>query len=236
VVAATPTVGLVLSTEVGRSGAITATTHLDALEQEAIGAKFAVRRLEATCKGSRDCLLTAAREASVPVVLSVSIAWSKKQATIDLEGVRVSDGATVAQLTFGVQQRMGETERARVQPFFAQLAAAATVSDAPKRVEAKLTPEVKDTPPLVASTGRTRVPELVAGGGAVAAGVLAGVLVGVASADRAKLENTPELSPLTRAEAETLRAQANGGYTGALISGLTAAALAALAIVLALRD
>lgn len=235
VLLAGPTTGLVLSTEVGKPGAIVASMHLDALEQELIAAKFAVRRLDAPdCKGEHECLLAKARAAGVPALVSVSIAWGKKQTTIDLEGLRVSDGATVAQLTFALAARLGDPERAKVKPFLDQLAGA--VTDAPVKDATLTPPPVIDAPPPLVVATRSRVPEIATGAGAVATGVAAAVLLGVAGGTNAKLNATPDPSPLTRAQAQDLATQANGQYTASLALGLSAAALAAVTVVLFLRE
>lgn len=236
VLLAAPTTGLVLSTEVGKPGTVVASQHLDALEQELIAAKFAVRRLEApTCKGEHACLLELARKESVPVLISVSIAWGKKQTTIDLEALRVSDGATVAQLTFALPARISDAERAKVKPFLAQVAE--SVNDAPtKDLSADLTPPpVVDASPAIVAT-RSRIPEFATGGGAVLTGVAAAVMLGVASGTNAQLNGTPDPSPLTRMQAQQLAADANGQYTASLVFGLSAAALAAVTVVLFLRE
>ncbi|MBL8914031.1 MAG: hypothetical protein JNM17_25225 [Archangium sp.] len=233
-VLAAPTTGLVLSTEVGKPGTVVASQHLDSLEQELITAKFAVRRLEAAdCKGDRDCLLANARKASVPALIAVSIAWGKKQTTLDLEGLRVSDGATVAQLTFTLAARLGDAERVKVKSFLEQLSEA--VSDAPTKGVTLTPPPVIDVPPLAVAT-RSRVPEIATGAGAIATGVAAAVLLGVAGGTNGQLNATPDPSPLTHAQAQELANQANGQYTASLALGLSAAALAAVTVVLFLRE
>ncbi|MFT3711572.1 MAG: hypothetical protein QM817_28380 [Archangium sp.] len=74
------------------------------------------------------------------------------------------------------------------------------------------------------------MPAYVMGGGAVASGVVSGIFLGLAASKDASLRNTSNPSPYTRAQAETLAAEANGEYTVSLATGLAAGALATAAI------
>ena len=147
----------------------------------------------------------------------------------------MSDGATVAQLTFALAARLGDVERAKVKPFLAQVADAVTATPKKDDVTLLVPPPPVDVAPVVVAT-RSRVPELATGAGALGAGVAAAVLLGVAGGTRAQLESTPNPSPLTHAQAEQLARDANGQYSASLALGLTAAALAAVTVVLFLRD
>ncbi|MFO0595331.1 MAG: hypothetical protein U0228_08505 [Myxococcaceae bacterium] len=241
--AATPTTGLVLSNEVGKPGTVPASAHLDVITEELLASRLAVKRLELKCQGERACLVQGAKAAGLPAVVSVSIAWSKKQTTFDLDAIRVSDGASVAQLTFAATGRLGDGERARLRSFAAQLADALPREDAPrvdpvvKNDTPTLTPDagVAETGPLVVTPVEKppKTAALVVGGGALLAGAAAGVLLGVASGTNASLVEHP---PMYRRDAEALANTANAEYTASLALGVTAGALAVVAVILLVKD
>lgn len=238
--AAAPATGLTLSTQMGKA-TTPAATYLDAIEQALIAGQLPVRRLPLLCEGRRECLLAGAQNAKLPGIVALTVAYGKKQTTIDLEALRTSDGTTVSQLTFAVTGRLSEADKAKVKAFGEQVAAALTpvVSDAPKvdapREEPKLTTPVNEPKKidlaLTAKEPKSKVPGWAFAGGALAAGVTSGIFVGLASGTRAQLESTPNPSPLTRVEAEQLAAKANGEYSVALATGLAAGALATAAII-----
>jgi hypothetical protein len=235
---AAPATGLALSAQMGREGT-PAAVYLDAIEQELVSSKLAVRRLTLSCDGRRDCLLAGTTAAKLPALVAVTVAYTKKQTTLDLEALRTTDGATVAQLTFSVTARLGETERASLRKFGALLAEAlvevkpdAPVADAPPP---QLTPDARP-PPLSLTAAplaprRSSVPGWVMGGGAVASAVTSGIFLGMASSTRGSLEATPDPSPLTRAQAVSMAAEANRDYSVSLATGLAAGALAAGALI-----
>jgi hypothetical protein len=237
ILAASPATGLVLSAQMGRE-VTPAAAYLDAIEQELVSSKLAVRQLTLRCDGNRECLLAGAATAKLPALVAVTVAYTKKQTTLDLEALRSADGATVSQLTFSVTGRLSEADRAALRKFGATLAEALAVKADVPVVEAPppvLTPadhppplELTRPPPVAA---RSSVPGWVMGGGAVASAVTSGIFLGMASSTRASLEATSDPSPLTRTQAEHMAAEANLDYSVSLGTGLAAGALAVGAIV-----
>lgn len=236
---AAPATGLTLSSKLGKEATPVA-AFLDAIEQELIAGKRPVRRLTLSCDGKRECLLAGAREAGVPSLVAVTVAYGKKQTTLDLEAVRTLDGATLSQLTFSVTGRLSEADRASLRKFAAQLdeALREPKTDAPLATPPVVVvgepppapkPAVVVTQPVLTPV-RSRVPAWVMGGGAVAGVVTSGVFLGLATGARSELEKTPDPSPLTRAQADGLAARANTDYSVALAAGLAAGALATGAI------
>ena len=102
---AAPATGLTLSAQLGKVSTPVA-AYLDAIEQELISSGLPVRRLTLTCDGKRECLISGAKTAGLPALVAVSVAYGKKQTTLDLEALRVDDGATVSQFTFAVSGRL----------------------------------------------------------------------------------------------------------------------------------
>lgn len=237
---AAPASGLTLSSQLGKS-ALSVSTVLDAVEQELVAGKLPIRRLGLSCDGDRECLARAAREAGLPALVSVSIAWSKKHSTLDLEAVRAVDGVSLAQLTFTFSGRFSEANREAMRGFAARVveALAPPTSDQP-RVE--VTPPTSGAPlpalPLepkpefvsapLPPVKHSRVPAWVLGGGALAAGVVSGVFLATASVKNEQLQVNP--NPLTREAAGGLANQANAEYTVSLAAGLAAGALATGAV------
>lgn len=241
--AAAPATGLTLSAQVGKSST-PATVYLDAIEQEFLASRLPVRRLTSACEGKRECLVDAAKGASLPAIVSVTIASGRKQTTIDLEAVRARDAAVLGQLTFVSAGRLGDAERTQLRAFARQLFDALDVpeptTDAPLARELQLTPKENaqtvdlTQPPPVAT--RSRVPAWVMGGGAVAGAVTSGIFLGLATDSRTRLETTPDPSPLTRSQANQLAADANRDYSVALAAGIAAGALATGAIIWLLTE
>lgn len=237
--AAAPATGLTLSAQIGKA-TTPVSTLLDGIEQELLAGKLPVRRLGLACDGERDCLLKGAKAAGLPGIVSVSVAYAKKQATLDLEALRASDGVVVGQLTFSViAGRFTEANREALRRLAAQMAEALTSpkSDTPVvEVKPKLVadavvappPELVAPAPAPAAARRSKVPAWVLGGAAVASGVTSAVFLGVASDANGRLNADP--NPMTRAEAELTAAAANRDYTLALATGLAAGALATGAI------
>lgn len=225
----TPTVGLTLSARIGKGGAPAA--HLDAIESELVAGGLSVRRFTSACDGVRACLAAAAREEKVPLLVGVSLAQRRNQTTIDLEGVRAEDGATVAQETFVITgERLGEADLALVRGLAARLKEALRPLDAPVREE--VTPVAKDVPGLTAPVvddlapqAPSRAPAWVMLGCAGASAVASGVFVGLATSARGRVEGTADPSPLTRAQAQGLADEANRDYTIALVTGVVSGAL-----------
>lgn len=241
--AASPSVGLMISVELGKPDpGSSALTWLDALEAELTAAKLPVVRLTSTCQGDRACELKLGAEAKVGAVVPVTLSWAKKKVSIDVEAVRLSDGASVAQVTFTATGRLSKPQQEQLMGFANRISAALpSVSDVPKvepKVEAP--PPPKEDPvkvalapaPAPAASG-SKVPALVVGGVALAAGVASGVMLGVASAGRADFDaKTMDPSPLTRAEAVQMKDTVNGQYSASLGLGIGAAAAAVVAAVL----
>lgn len=238
--AAAPATALTLSEQMGKAGT-PVSVYLDAVEQELVTSGVPVRQLNLSCGGKRECLLAGAKSAGLPALVAVTVAYGKRQTTIDLEALRTSDGTTLSQLTFTVASRLSESDRAAVQKFGAKLAAALAPSDAP-RVEKPVEPPPRlavNEPPLPAvelwatpvKAPRSTVPGWLLGGGAVVAGATSGLFLGLATSSRSALESTPDPSPLTRAQATGIAADANRDYSVALATGLAAGALATAAII-----
>jgi hypothetical protein len=236
VLAASQTTGLTLSAQLGREGTSPA-VYLDAIEQELVASKLAVRQLTLRCDGKRDCLLAGAASAKVPALVAVTVASTKRQTTLDLEALRTDDGSTISQLTFSVAGRLSETDRASLREFGAALVEALTVKEGAPLVEATpiLTPVDRPPPLEVAKdlvvTSRSGAPGWAMGGGAVASAVVSSIFLVRASTTRANLEATPYLSPLTRTEATQMAAEANRDYSVSLATGFVAGALATGALV-----
>lgn len=238
--AASPATGLTLSAQLGKA-TTPPSVYLDAVEQELLAHKVPVRRLQLTCDGNRECLLAGAKAAQLPGLVAVTIAYKKKQATLDLEGLRTSDGTTAAQLTFTVTGRLSDADRAAVRQFSAQLVAAleekpkdAPVAETPSplpRLEPVASPDREPAAVTAAQVKpqRSKAPAWILGGTALAAGATAGVFLGLARGAHTELEVNP--AQYTRAEAQNSVAEANRNYSIALGAGLAAGALATAAII-----
>lgn len=226
-------VGLTVSAQLGKS-ATPIETYLRALEQEFLATELPVRRLETKCDGARECLVDAAKAASLPGVVGVTFALGKKQTTIDLEALRARDGAMVEQLTFVVKDKLEENERWQVRAFAKRVAAAleppkVTPTDAP--VATTLTPAPKEDPLLLTqkpTETRSNVPAIVMGGAAGAAAITSGIFLGLATGARGELSAATANDPatITRAQADQLAKNANTNYSVALGTGIAAGALA----------
>lgn len=240
---ATPATGLTLSVQVGRD-ATPPTAYLDALEQDFLAVGQPVRRLDTSCEGERACLIAAAHAERLPSVVAVTLAAGKKQTTIDLEAVRVRDGATIGQLTFVVVGRLGDAEHTAVKDFATRLID--TLGEAPLDrpvvvAPIPLTPEKPVDPlalttPAPAPAPRTKVPAILLGGGALASAATSGVFLGLATDARAQLEGLPAQPDITRRDATDLAASANRDYSVALATGIAAGALATGALIWLLAD
>lgn len=235
-VLAAPTTGLMVSEQIGKPTQPLA-TFLDPIDAELVAAKLEVRRLTAKCDGKRECLVEAGRAAQLKTVVALTIAWGKRQ-TIDVEVIRIRDAVTLNQLTFTTAGKLTDSDRAKVRVVGAQLfealSAEEKTTDVPRRepeLVTNATPStdaglVLTTPP---PSSRSKVPGWVLVGGGAATGVVAGVLTGVATSQRADVERDP--NPLTRVQAQELANQANGGYTAALVCSVAAGALITAGIV-----
>lgn len=247
ILAVSPTVGIFVSSELGKPDAAAAASYLQAIEAELTDAKLEVVRLTSTCKGDRPCELKLGADAKVVAIVPVTIAWAKKRATIDVEAVRLKDTVSIGQLTFSVSGKLGKPQTGEVATFAGTVSAGLPrIDDTPRlepRVEAPpkktLTPStgpvVTVTSPPPAPT-RSRVPGIVVGGVAIGTGVASGVLLGLASSGHSTINSLGDPPSLTRAKAQSLADEANGQYTASLALGLTAAVTATVAIILLAAD
>lgn len=239
----TPAVGLTVSNQLG-SVVTPPQSYLDDIEGEFVAAGLPVRRLKLECAGREGCLAREARGAGVPAVVGVSFAYGKKGVTLDLEAVRAEDNAVLSQLTFSTGNRLSAGDREALRRFARPIidALAPRVADAPvaepsvEPATAQLQP-APAAPPLVVEGAptvkptRSRTPAYVLGGGAIAAGIVAGIFLGLATSAESTLRSTSDPSPLTRAAAQQLVDGANRDYTVALGAGVGAGALATAAII-----
>lgn len=229
-------VGLTVSAQLGKS-TTPVETYLRALEQEFLATDLPVKRLATKCEGHRECLVDAAKAASLPGIVGVTLALGKKQTTIDLEALRARDGAMVEQLTFVVKEKLEENERWQVRQFAKRIAAAleppkivAPPTDTP--VAATLTPPPPKEDPLLLTQKtpepRSNAPAIVMGSAAGAAAITSGIFLGLATGARNELQKGTAGDPatMTRAQADQLAKTANTDYSVALGTGIAAGALA----------
>ena len=193
---------------------------------------------------SRPCVVAAGRELGQPAVISISFAPVGRDTVMDLECLRVFDGRTLAQMTFTL--RASDTELPSAASSFVSTvkvtlrSAAVTGATPPAKkpdapVEAKLTPADAPRESLMAEQpAHSRAPAIAVGAGAVVVGLVAVVLVALATNDASEANRTvaPGMAAHSRADAEALRSSANSKYTGALGAGLGAGALALTSLVL----
>jgi len=243
VLAASPTVGVFVSSELGKPEATPAATYLQAIEAELTTAKLEVVRLTSTCKGDRACELKLGADAKVAAIVPVTISWAKKRTTIDVEAVRLKDGVSIGQLTFSVSGKLGKPQDGQIATFATNVSAGLPRVDDTPRVEPRvevsqpLTPTTppKETPGLTApapATKSSKVPAVIVGGVAIGSGVASGVLLGLAAGARGQVNGLTDPAPVPPPQAQALVDQANGQYTASLALGITAAAAATVAIIL----
>jgi len=227
-------VGLTVSAQLGKSST-PVETYLRALEQEFLATDLPVKRLETKCEGHRECLVDAAKAASLPGIVGVTLALGRKQTTIDLEALRARDGAMVEQLTFVVKEKLEENERWQVRQFAKRIAAAIeppkVVPPPDVPVVTTLTPAPKEDPLLLTQKtpeARSNAPAIVMGSAAGAAAITSGIFLGLATGARNDLQKGTAGDPatMTRAQADQLAKTANTDYSVALGTGIAAGALA----------
>ncbi|MBL8918309.1 MAG: hypothetical protein JNJ54_05575 [Myxococcaceae bacterium] len=238
-VATAPSVGLTLSAQLGKTGTPPA-VYLDVVEQELVAVGLPVRRLTTSCAGARECLIGVARTEKLAVLVGVTIAPRRKQTTLDIEALRPDDGASVAQLTFSVAERLREEDRRQVHAFAQRVKDAlpsAPLVDAPVREPERAPPVVvvsvpltETPPPPPVRVTRSRAPAWILLSGAGATAVTSGIFLGFATDGRVRVEATPNPSLVPRPEVEALAVRANRDYTIALVAGAAAAALVAGAL------
>ena len=193
-------------------------------------AGLTVLEVSLPCEGDAACLQTQGRDVGVEAVVSITLASGPRQVAIDVETLLVATAASVDQRSLSWKNKqpvdlldplLRECAEAIASKVLAQ-----RPPDAPVKVA--LTPEVVGTvaplitPPLPLVS---RAPEAIVGGGAVALGVVAAVLTGIAAGQQQALADAPGFT-LTRAEATVRRDAANGTYTAAALTGGAAGALA----------
>lgn len=235
VVMAAPATGLTVTVQLGKPGTTSVASSLDVIEQELISVGLPVRRIDSACEGRRECLQQAAKDASLPAMIAVTIAHGKKMTTFDLEAIRASDGAAVAQSTFAVSGRLDVAERAEVHRLGVALVNALKEAepDAPvAEVKPVLVPEPVVSQPVTIARAepRSRVPGFVFLGAGVASAAVSGVFLGLGVTTRSALEMTPNPSPLTRSMATQMASDANRDFSIALATGILAGALVTTAL------
>lgn len=193
-------------------------------------AGLVVLEVNLPCLGDLTCLQQQGRGIDVEAIVSVTLASGPRQIAIDLETISVRTATSIDQRWFGwkTKQPIGSisaliAEGARG---IALKVLADRPSDAPKQVT--LTPNPVVAPPLVIAHSPpqvSRVPELITGGAAVALGIAAAVLSGIAVDQQSRLAAEPPYS-LTLEQATARRDAANTTFTAAAISGGAAGGLA----------
>ena len=194
-------------------------------------AGLAVLEVNLPCAGDLACLQTQGRDVGVEAVVSITLAAGPRQIAVDVETVLVASGVSIDQrsLSWKNKQNLDALEPLlrECAGAIARTVLAQRLPDAPVKVV--LAPELPVTPhPELVGPGAPRVsraPELIVGGGAVALGIVAAVLAGIAAGQQQQLAAAEPFS-LTRAEATAQRDAANGTYTAAAITGGAGGALA----------
>jgi hypothetical protein len=194
---------------------------------------------------SRDCVLAAGKALDAKVVVSVAFALVGKETVVDIEALQGSDGRSLATATFtlGAGKLLSAPDLAG---FLKQLkdALGTPLKEAPAEEPLKSAePAPADTavrPPkvAVAQSSSSFVVPVTLGAGTLVAGAIAGVLgfEGVtahASLDaQIRATGSNGYADITMDHAQQTLAPANNLFTGSLITGCVAGALAVLAIVL----
>jgi hypothetical protein len=193
-----------------------------------------------SCEGKKPCVLELGRQLKVAYVVSVSVGQIAKDISISLETIRISDGARVSDATVIVAIKELGSVPAAVTPFARKTGELLApppvkVADAPKAepqvATPVLTPEPPPTPPpsvVVAAEPRSRVPAVVVGGGALAAGVATAFFAVSGFGDMARLNR----GDVPQSKAQALADSANTQLSIALACGVTTAVLGTLAGVL----
>lgn len=188
------------------------------------------------CQGDFTCLQQQGRGIDVEAVVSITLASGPREVAIDVETVSVRTAGSLDQRWFGWKNKtpvasiavlVSECARGIAAKVFA-----ARPADAPKEVV--LVPTPVAPPPLLVAPAPpevSRVPELLTGGAALALGIAAAVLTGVAAEQQRLLAAEPPYT-LTREQATARRDAANGTYTAAALSGGVGGALALTSLTL----
>lgn len=232
---AAPRVALMTGSRVGVSEQ-EAAQLTEALSSQLKASGLTVVEVNLPCQSDAVCLQKQGRDVGVEAVITVALASGPRQIAIDVETLLVATASSID------QRSLSWKNKARVESLEPQLSACAAEiaarvisqhpPDAPLKVA--LTPQATPLPPVLIAPAApviSRAPELITGGAALALGVVAAVLTGVAANQQAALAAAPPFS-LTRAEATAQRDAANGTYTAAGITGGAAGALALTSITL----
>lgn len=237
VAAAPPRVALMTASRVGVAEKDAA--QLEARLSRALGeAGLQVLAVSLPCNGVYSCLQEQGRALDVEAVVSITLASGPRQVAVDVETVSVRSGGVLDQHSIGWKNKQPVTTIASMledcaRAIATRVLAERPVEDAPKVVVLTPPPPVVATPLVIAPPPPpvSRAPELVTGGLAVAAGIAAAVLTGLAAGQQQQLDRAAPYS-LTLAQATAQRDAANGLYTAGAVTGGAAAALALTSLTL----
>ena len=201
------------------------------LSAELKEAGLGVLEVNLPCQGNLACLQAQGRGVDVEAVVSITLAGGPRQVAIDVETVSVRTATSIDQRSFAWNHKQPLES---IAPSIAECARgiAAKVlatrpvelsKDAPTKVE--LMPAPLAAPPALTAPAVSRVPEAITGGAAVALGIAAAVLSGLAVDQQTRLAAEPPYA-LTLEQATARRDAANGMYTAAAVTGGAAGALA----------
>jgi hypothetical protein len=209
------------------------------LAAELKAAGLVVLEVNLPCQGELACLQAQGRGVEVEAVVSITLAGGPKQIAVDLETVSVRTATSIDQRWFGWKSKQPLES---VAPLIAECARgisarvlatrpAEVAQDVPKKIE--LTPAPVAAPPgvIAPAPSVSRVPEAITGGAALALGVAAAVLTGLAVDQQSRLAAEPPYS-LTLEQATARRDAANGTYTAAALTGGAAGTLAITSLLL----
>ncbi|MDP2271798.1 MAG: hypothetical protein Q8N23_24600 [Archangium sp.] len=211
------------------------------LAAELKDAGLVVLEVNLSCQGELACLQAQGRGVDVEAVVSVTLATGPRQIAVDVETVSVRSATSIDQRGFAWKSKQplesaGKSIAECARGIAARVLAARppetaeVAGDRPAKVE--LTPAPLAAVPVVVVTPPvSRVPEVITGGAALALGVAAAVLTGLAVDQQARLAAEPPYS-LTLEQATARRDAANGTFTAAGVTGGTAGALAITSLLL----
>ncbi len=198
-------------------------------------AGLVVLEVNLPCQGDYACLQQQGQGVDVEAVVSVTLASGPRQIAIDVETVSVRTASSIDQRGFGWKNKqpldsittsIDECARA-----VAQKVLAARPVDVPKQVVLTPAPAAAAVVVIAPAVAVSRAPEAITGGAAVAMGIAAAVLAGVAFDQQSRLATEPPFT-LTREQATARRDAANATYSAAAVSGGVAGALALTSLTL----
>jgi hypothetical protein len=232
-VSASPTVGVTVSNSIGTPTG--STDWLALITDELQKAQVDAKRMKTPCAGEAKCLLKLTAAEGHFAVVSLTIAYGKKETTLDLEAIRVRDGTGFSQVTFKDSSALSTTSRALLAKLagdILKLPEAMPVIEKKEPVAVVLTPKPKEEPvnPIVVLPSKPMksvVPGVALGAGAIAVAVVSAVFLGIAMGQKTTIDKA-RASPnsITKSEAEKTAADANGNFSISLGTGIGAAALA----------